>query len=284
MSDIARHTTWAASINGSVLSSIIDNSLSINPALQKAMLAAGGSILPTLAATLTNTPKISFKTHDLNLVSAPTKITSVVLVFRAYDEATGIGTGYISFTASKGLVVPMTMQGAQGQAAELSVDIHPVSSDGVTDPITIGTTSSLMGVHGDAYVLGDLTIGSAIAGIQDINLNFGYNIATNAGENGKTYPTLAYIDKQEAGLTVKTTAMSAATQARLNTGVNTADVSFSFKKLVEGGVPSGSLTGTIKKALVQAEGITGGRPATCSLLVTPVHAGLTDDYLTWASA
>jgi hypothetical protein len=195
-----------------------------------------------------------------------------------------MGIGYISFTIGKGLIVPMTMQGAQGQAAELSIDIYPISSDGVTEPIIVGTTTALMGVHGDAYIIGDLTISSVITGIQDINLNFGYNVATNAGENGKPYPTLAYIDKQEAGLTVKTASLSAATQARINTGASTADVSFSFRKLAEGGVPSGTLTGTFKKALVHAEGISGGRPSTISIVTTPVYGGSGNDYLTWAAA
>ena len=285
MSDITRHTTWAISINGSALSNIIDNSLSLSPALQKVILHGGGDILPTLGATITNTFGIQFKTHDLDFIAGPTKITSnVILVFRAYDEVTGIGTAYVSFTIAAGVLVPISISGSAGQAAELTIGIHPISANGTTDPIVVGTTSSVMGVHGDAYTIGDLTISAAITGIQNINFNFGYNVQTNAGENGRPYPTLAYVDRQEANLSVKTTALAAATQARLNTGVNTADVSFSFRKLVEGGIPAGTYTGTMKKAIVEAQGLQGGRPFSMSLMVTPIYDGDGNDYLTWASA
>lgn len=285
MTDIARHTTWGISLNGTANSNIIDGSLQISPALQKALLYAAGDLLPTLGATLTNTPVISFRTHDLDLLDAPELIsTNVVIAARAYDDAAGLGTGYVSFAITKGLIVPVSISGSAGQAAELAVNIYPISSDGDTFPIAVGTSSVTLGVHGDAYTVGDLSLGgSAVSGVQSLNLNLGYNIMSNAGENGKPFPTIVYYDKQESSLSATVTQLSAANADRINTG-KTGAVIASFRKLVEGGIPSGTYSLTMAKAFIEANSLQGGRPFTTQISAAAIYDGSGSDFLTFASA
>ena len=80
MTDLARHASWAVSVNGSVAAGIVDGSLQVSPSIQKAVLYASGDLRPTLGATLTSTPTISFKTRRLDLLAAPAKITSFLVV------------------------------------------------------------------------------------------------------------------------------------------------------------------------------------------------------------
>jgi hypothetical protein len=285
MSDIARHGQGAIDLNGVVLSNILEGSVAVNSALQKAILHASGDLIPTLGATITNAPTIAFVTHDIDLIAAPTKITAAtVITFRAYDESAGYGSGYISLAIAAGLIVPVSLSANAGGEAVLNCIIHPISSDGTTNPVIVGTTSKTLAVHGDAYTLGDLGIGGAISGVQNINFNFGYNIASNAGENGKPFPTLAYYDKQSSVLTSSVTQLAAATQVRLMTGQSTTAITASFLKLAEGAVPSGTYTITMAKALIEANSIQGGSPSTVNLTVTPIYDGTGNDYATFASA
>ena len=282
MADIIRHTEWAIDINSSIKSNIVEGSVQLNPSLQKAVLHAAGDLQPTTGVTLTNTPSMMFRTHDLDMISTPTVISSVVMTARAYADNGGLGTGYVSYTMSDGIIIPVSISGSAGAPAELTVAVFPVSSDGDTAPITVGTTSKTLATHGDAYTIGDIGIGGAIAGISSIDLQFGYAVQSNAGENGKPYPTLAYYDRQTAAVTAATNQLSAATAERMLTGQSTTAITAVFRKLAEGAVPSGTYTATMAKAIVEASNIQGGRPFTLQLMITPIYDGVGDDYLTFS--
>ncbi|MCK5127547.1 MAG: hypothetical protein KAR42_14925 [candidate division Zixibacteria bacterium] len=282
MADIIRHTEWAIDINSSIKSNIVENSIQINPALQKALLHAAGDLQPTTGVTLTNTPQLMFRTHDLDMINAPTAISSVIMTARAYADNGGLGAGYISYTMTDGILIPVSISGAAGAPAELTIMMLPVSSDGDTSPIAVGTTSKALAVHGDTYTIGDIGIGGTIAGISNIDLQFGYAPQSNAGENGKPFPTLAYYDRQQAVITANTNQLSAATEQRLMTAQSTTAVTASFRQLQEGAVPSGTYTATMAKALVEAQNLQGGRPFTLQLMISPVYDGVGDDYLTFS--
>lgn len=287
MADIARHSTGAIDLNGTILSNLMDDSVTVNSQIQKAILNASGAIVPTFGGTLTATPLVNFTTHNIALLSAPTKITApTVLTFRAYDEASGLGTGYISLTIAAGLIVPETISANAGQEATLSVAIYPISSDGETNPVIVGTTSKTLAVHGDTYTIGNLNIGGVgndITGVQSINYNFGFNVSANAGENGLAFPTVSYIDKQDASLTAQVVQLSAATQQRINTAQET-EATATFAKLAEGAIPTAdSYTVAFPNCIAEAQNINGGRPVNTSLLATPVSSDGTA-YVTYTAA
>jgi hypothetical protein len=285
MADIARHTQWGVSINGVIESAIVENSVSVSSNIQKAVLYAGGDIFPTLGATMTCAPTIQFRTRNINLVTAPAALSStgVIIACRAYADGGGPGTAYISLAIAKGLIVPMSISGSIGQPAELTVNVYGISTDGDSAPIAVGTTTAALGVHGDAHTAATVTVGTAIGGIQNINLNFGYSVKTNEGENGKSYPTLAYYDRQQAVLTASTTALAAATAARMTTAQSAA-VSATFRKMQEAAVltDTGAITITMAKAIIEAQSVQSGMPYTVQLATTPIYDGAGDDYLTFS--
>ncbi len=285
MADIAKHAGSGVSINGVVESGIVTGSVAVNPKKQSLILNASGALLPTFGAVVTSAPMFTFRTRNINLITAPTVLSStgVILSARAYTDGGALGTGYVSLAAAKGLICPVSLSAQKGAAAELELAVYGVSKDGDTDPLAVSTTSNTLGVNGDTHTLGTLFIVAEITGVQNLNLNFGYNILTNEGENGKTYPTLAWSQGQQAVISAVTQALSAATQARLNYGQSVAAY-INFRKLVEGGVvtDTGKVTATLTKALVTAESVNAGPPFATNIQITPIYDGAGDDYLVFS--
>jgi hypothetical protein len=285
MADLARHSGYGVSVNGSMVPGIVEGSVSLDPQLAKAILYNDSEFTPSFGGLITNAPVLKFRTRKVTQMSAPAKITAnVIFYMRAYADDGSLGVGYISVTIANGLVVPISLKGQAGQAGELEIAVYAISSDGDTSPIAIGTSSPTLPVHGDAWTVGDVTISTAVAGIQQLNLNFGLEVKTNAGENGKPYPTLAWIDKQEATVEVITGAVSEATAARINTTQSLAagTRSFVWRKLQEGAIPTGTgaRTMTITKCVVEVQNLTSGRPSVLRLLVTPILPSAGGTYMT----
>lgn len=282
MSSLPRFASWGISIDGSVAAGLTE-APSLSTSLAKALLSSSGDLTPSVGATLSNSPKLSFKTRDLSLLEAPVKIASgVVLCGRAYDDASGLATAHLSYTIAKGLLVPVSISAQANQPAELSVELYPVSSDGDSLPIAVGNSSIALVAHGDVYVLGDFSIASSkFDGVQSLNLDFGFSVKTNAGENGAPFPTLAYYDAQQAALSATVAGLSGVKASHLNVG-EVAAVSATFRKLAEGGVPSGGVRVSFAKALIECGAIQGGRPMTAQLLASAVKSG-TSAYLAFSS-
>lgn len=284
MADIGRYTGYGVNFEGSMVPSIVDGSPKLNPNVEKLIERYDGDIEPTLIALLTNEPLGEFQTRDVSFLSAAAAFSTspVIFYFKAYDEVAGMGASGISFSAAKGIIVPTRLQGQSGKDATLTCEVHAVSSDGDTNPITTGTSVASSTAHGDAYTIGDVSLGSDISGVQEIDFNFGYTVKKNTGENGKPFPTLAYIEKREATLKIKAAALGEASSLRINTTQSvTSSLSFIFRKLSEAGVPSGTLTGTIAKAIIEVEAVNAGRPATVDLMATLAKSS--SNYLSWSA-
>jgi hypothetical protein len=284
MADIARHVGYGVSVNGSMVPGIVEGSVSIDPQIAKAILYNDAEFTPSFGGLITNAPVIRFRTRKVTQMSAPAKITAnVILYLRACGDDGALGSGYISVTIANGLVVPMSIKGQAGQAGELEIAVYAVSSDGDTSPIALGTSSPTLPVHGDAWTIGAVTISSAVAGVQQLNMNFGYDVKTNAGDNGKPFPTLAWIDKQETTVEVITAAIAEATAARINTtqSLSAGTITFIWRKLQEGAVPteSGARTMTITKCVVEVQSLSSGRPAQLRLLVTVILPSAGGTYM-----
>jgi len=280
MADIDKHALVGISINGSTISAIEPDSIQVSPNMQAA-LERGGEIHPQIGLTLTNEPMISFDTTKLDLVSAATPIgvNTVQLFFRAFSDGDGYGSGYISMSVSNGLLVPSQISGQSGQKATLSMEIHPTSSDGDSEPITTGTITGTFTAVSEVYTVGDATVGSALTGVQNVTLDWGYQIEKNTGENGKVFPTQAYVDNQQASLQVTTAQLSAASQNMINFGTAETTVSQTFRMLAEGGAPTVTYTATLAKAFATIEQISN-RPVTAQINAAGIESS--DSYLSFA--
>ena len=269
MSDIAKHTLVGIQIAGSEIANIVQDSAKLSPGLQK-LVEDAGAIHPSAVMTLSAEPVLEFKTNKIDLLDAPASIADndVVLWFRAYDAASGLGTGYVSLTIGDGLLEPMSLSGAPGQKAELTIRVHAISSDGDTVPVAVGTANpSSLSVLSVFYTLGTVTVGSGLSGVTSFEMQFGYNVTKNTGEGGYPYPTQAYIDGQRAQFSIGLRQIAAATSARLNTGNAETTLTAQFRRLAEGGVPNGTYTVTAVEGLASIDDVSGGRPAELTMTV-----------------
>lgn len=279
MADIAKHAPVGISVGGSAISAIEPGSVNVSPAVM-ALLERGGELKPQVGMTLASEPTITFQTSKINLLAAAAAISAspVILYFRAFADDGGMGAGYITLTIAKGLIVPETLAAKAKEKALLSCKIFPVSSDGDAAAIAVGSTGATLTATADIWTVGGATVGTALSGVQDVEVQWGYNVVTNAGENGKVFPTEAYVDAEEARIMVTTAQLSAAVQNSLAFGLSSATVSAVFRKLASGAVPSGTYTATLAKALATLESV-AGRPALVKINCGGVQA---TTYLSFA--
>ncbi|MGE4565769.1 MAG: hypothetical protein AB7F32_12920, partial [Victivallaceae bacterium] len=256
---------------------------------QAEMIHASGAPRPSFAATLTGRPVVSFQTHNLGLLNAATALSSTgltmsflkMLATGEYDPAAAI-----SYAAALGLAVPDQITAAAGQTATLGLSIYPVSSDGSSAPLAAGTTRSLPGlITGDIYTLGAVKIGDTpIGGVTNVAVNFGYNVVTNEGENGASYPTLARIDRHTPSVTVDFSDISSITAAHLLTGnLPAGAVTIYFSGVNQGAVTTPEVFSiTLGKSFVDAASLKGGVSATGQLQFRPLLSA--SDFFAFAGA
>ncbi len=286
MADLSRYTGAGASFNAVAIGGIPEGGIEISSALQKFIARYDGNLNPTFIGTLINEPVLNFSTRNINWNTGPVKVSAAspfVAFFRSYADDGGLGATWISVTVSYGLLVPQTIEASAGKEASTSWQLHAFSSDGETSPLTVGTSSLTQPLHGDAYTIGNLSLGTAIEQIVDLRINFNYSVVKNSGRNGLPFPTFAAIDQAEVSIEATSEDLSEATQARLNTGQSVASaLSLTFPKLQEGAVPTvtGQLTATCQKAIVEAQGLQGGRPGTARLTATLIETAT--GYITFS--
>ncbi len=287
MSDLSKHTQSGVTVNSTLESGIVRDSVKASSNLRKIIQFASGAILPSFGGSFGAAPVIEFATHNIKLLTAPAVYTSgaLKLCFRAYSDAGGLGSGYISYVADKALFVPVTLAAQRGAEAVLTIQAYLLSSDGDTAPLTVGTTSDDLSVTQNIYTLGEVSLGSALSGVNSVNFDFGYQVVTNESQDGLNYPTHALVPRRQASMTVELEELAAASAARLLTGESaTSGIYAEFRKLQEGGVvtDTGKATVTMAKALAEISNVAGGSPSSVSLMLTPVDDGAGNDYVTFS--
>lgn len=273
MPDIPRHLLVGIDYGGGetpFIAEVDPTSVRVSPAIA-AEIQKAGALHPQIKLMLTAEPVIEFATWNIKLLTGPALLSEAAplkLYFRALSDTIGYGTGWISLAAINGMVVPTTMAGSKGKAATLGVTAHLTSSDGDTAPIQVGTASPTAVAPANFYCLGTVTITSALTGVTEASLAFGYKVAKNTGENGHAYPTLCYVTDQDGKLTAGLEGLAAASQARTMIGTAETTVTVSWRKLSQAAIPvdAGGYMVTAQKAAVHIEQISGNRPAALQLV------------------
>lgn len=268
---MSKHLLVGIDYGGGFIAELDPNSVKLSPAIAEAVQKCG-AIHPQIKLSLTAEPTIEVSFFDIKAISAPTLLSvgsPVKLYFRALSTTLGFDSGYISITCNSGMAIPTTMAGAKGKLATLGCTIHLTSSDGDTAPFTVGTSSATLAAPTDFYVLGDLTLGSAVTGLTEASLDFGLKVTKNTGQNGRPYPTECWIADQDAKLTATTESIAEATQARAAVGTSETTCTLTFRKATAAAMPvaSGGYLITAQKAGITIGSIAGGRPATTQLAV-----------------
>ena len=273
-------------LNATKVSNIVDDSFELAPEIEQQILAAGGSLYPSLAVSLTNKPLFRFKTRDLNLITAPLVITACSATLMAYG-AVALDAGRLKFSITKGLAVPVSISAEKGSPAELSIDIYAASADGNTNPIAVATASTeTPDLLSNVYTLGSWSVNAAAsAGIQSLNVNFGYEIFTNEGEDGLPFPTEVFVKGQRPEIDIITENLAEATAARINTGQSITDTTLiKFRKLVQGAVPDGGLSLTMDASIANADSVSGGAPSNLALKIIPLlKTAASTNFFKWAT-
>ncbi len=117
------------------------------------------------------------------------------------------GSSNITMTcAGGGLLVPTGIEAQQGQPATITFDLHLVSADGVTAPITIATSAALAGspVTNEGFTLGPVTLnGTALDLVQSWRLDFGIEVMAVTGD-GHKYPRTVTTRKRSPSVSFTT--------------------------------------------------------------------------------
>lgn len=266
----------AVSLNGKAEAAIMRDSFGISPQLQADLLHASGEARPSFAGTLTSRPTVTFQTANLNFLNLATALSGGGFAVSLIEQAvTGeAGATAISYAAVSGLAVPEKITAQAGSVATLDVSVYPVSSDGVAAPLAAGTTKTPPGrITGNVYTLGGFKIGTTeFNSVQQSTINFGYNVVTNEGENGATYPTLARIDRHTPEVSVTFRDISQLAAAHILTGeVPAGAVTLYFSQVVEGGVTvPKALAVTLGRSFVDATGLQSGNAVSGVLRFRPL--------------
>lgn len=262
MAAIDKYVPVALQVGAGLIASFDPGSLRLSPALARE-LYRDGTYQPSQAVVLTGEPITEFSTPHIGLVSALTNLgagEALTLFFAKLDDEGGQTTTYRSISCTKGMLEPVTLSAEKGRRASLSVRVHHLSSDGDTVPFTVGTNAPSGQVMYPGFMLGPLTVGTALAGVQSLTFNFGYNVMKDTGENGKPFPIKCYAPTQEAVLNATLHDLAFASADRMHKGSIETTVTAAFRLLSNAAalpVDTGGYLLTVAKAAVLIDTIGG---------------------------
>lgn len=200
------------------------HSCNYNPGQTSTPAAAAGDVLPHSHSFLQAEPTFSFSTYEIDKALTATGLlaTSNTLaeVYFQHTAQQGVrNSTHTLLTVAKGMFVPVSITASQGGLAEMSFELHAVSTDGTTNPVTQNVAASL-----PAYApilakdtLGPVSVnGTQITGVQSWSLTFNGDVQKNTSD-GNVYPVVASLLSQAPTLTVTTNNVIQAQTLAINT-------------------------------------------------------------------
>lgn len=190
-------------------------SKSINPGVTTENNTTGGSPFVQEQHILAIEPVLDFSTKNiakalgvLGTLGADLSVQNVTL----YDQQHALGgirqtgsTG-ISYAATLGMVIPISITANHRGVATLQMQVIPVSSDGVADPFVKSINVSLpSGVFdSEHFTIGTASVGgNAITAIESIQINFGIS-ADPRGSDSTIFNTFVSIMEAKPSIIINT--------------------------------------------------------------------------------
>ena len=169
-----------------------------------AQVHADGSVDPTFAAMISQSPIINFETVKVANALGISALDGYAVAATATSfwqkipqgGTRGGSSSHIKVTNDLGLVIPGAIQASAGGVASISYRYVTLSSDGEAHPLTIATDQSLTGspTVDELYGLGPAKYGSNfIDGLIDATIDPGIN-ETVRTPDGHAFPVMAGID------------------------------------------------------------------------------------------
>lgn len=158
----------------------------------------GQNFAPNFFGLIQRSPSCVF-TRTFAGVFAPADVTSFGLYWQALSDAGGLGTAAESLVANA-ILVPLSVRASKGQVAKTSQRLIWKASptEGTTTVTPVDATA--------IYRIGATTFNNtALDGIEEQGIEFGYGLQTNAGQSGLVYPTAWWYDRHMPVAEIRTT-------------------------------------------------------------------------------
>lgn len=257
--------------------------------------STAGQVYPTYSAIMNQAPRMNLTTGGLKALLDKVGLKGMVLAtgFEMYNQlvaaATGLrGTGSVQqkMAIATGIIIPRSINVSQNQVARLTFDVIGINAAGTTCPVVVSETVTLPVNTGVAalWTMGPVKInGTALAGVQSVNIDFGTKEFIIEGD-GFVYPIYAGIEMVSPSITIKVKDSAAFAVCGMAGLAQTATDSVVFlRKLSNDGTRVADVTAehisfSIDQGLWIAPDKGGQHPSTLdtTIKIQPTHDGTND--------
>jgi len=208
-----RHTLYGVTVNETVLGGITAQNVDLG--LEVRGEARSGEPYARHQAVVARRPSAGFTTEA---VAAALGVCGVLgydlsggdgLILTAQKAASGgtraSGAVHRQYTMARGLLVPTSLECADGGDASISYQASAVSADGSTDPFVESDTEALPSGLTDAerFALGAVSVaGVTLSHVKNLSINFGVSVRVESA-GGDLFPTFVWIDKVQPSITIR---------------------------------------------------------------------------------
>lgn len=241
-----RFDTGAATTDiGQITSSRID------PAIAEAIEGGDGKVDAEFAAVLRQRPRIEFRTRQIAALlgvvgldgfgfddGSDGKNVTLYLRQRKHGGTFNDSSAAIKCAVLKGLAVLRGINVAQDGLAEATVEIVPVSTDGIAAPIAVTTGQALAGTFATSqlYSMGPVYIdGNAVEGFMDLAVDTGIEVSDTASD-GHIFAVHACITRRRPSISGRTLHADVLSTLGFSGKARAGNTRAFLRQMVEGGV------------------------------------------------
>lgn len=286
----ALYTLAAVNCAGTTICGITDDNIETGITLFE--IGADGSVNLKHVGVDTVMPVINFTTMEIakaldvtGMGGAAISSNAVLYLQQCTQDGTRkASTDHVTATIAAGFVQPVSISApSNGGKATMSVAIHARSTDGSTAPIAYatGATYGLTVSESEGFVAGPVSLnGSALAGVQNTNLDFGVSVGKQTAD-GEIYPTFLWVQEQKPRITIETLDPTVVnTYGVTGTAQGSSDSVVYLRKVAKNGTRVANATAehisfTVDDGMIVPTGQSGshGSPRTGSVDLVPTYDG-----------
>ncbi len=287
------YTLYACKINAVVLPI---TQASISPGLNLQLSGVNGTVNPTMVHISSARQSVQFTTTNikagLDLVVTPLTPLSITTADFYFQPVTALATrgatNFLSFKATKGLLVPRPINATHPQAGTMAFEFFPISTDGAALPFTVSATTaspSLSTVSGDLWTVGPVGINAVpsstlYTGVQSFVFDPGISLLQIGGD-GEVFETFIAVNEVKPTFTIGFADSTVLTDITImGTAQGATDSELYLRKIDPSGTRVAAITAqhisfVIDDGILTSPSISGshGQGVQGQLLITPIFDG-----------
>lgn len=223
---VNRHDLFCWSFDGTTLNDI--RNVNENPGVQQMVMTAGGNVTPTSRALSHADPKINITTADLatllGLVSPSTGLKVSSAWEGQYEKRAdgGVYSGsgsHVTLNGTNGYLCINAINAEQDnvQGADAEVEFHPLSSDGMSVPVTVNLSQSLAGSPDvpARFALGPVYANGTEIAATKANIQFGKKVGGKRA-GGALFLRTVNVEERLPGIEITVIDPTLCDEAKLN--------------------------------------------------------------------